>query len=63
MSISRNVLTWYANNRIHNSLDDFEIDHVNGDFTDDRLSNLEQVDHKENIRRMKLHLERKKVGV
>ena len=56
VAMSRNVLTWYANNGEHNSLDAYEIDHVDGDFTNDRLSNLEKVDHSENIRRMRAHL-------
>lgn len=63
VAISRNVLTWYANNKIHNSLDEYEIDHVDGDFTNDRIDNLERVDHSENIRRMREHLERKKERV
>lgn len=55
-SIGRNVLTWYAANHVHNVDDVLQIDHVNGNYTDDRLSNLERVSASENIRRMKAAL-------
>lgn len=50
--MGRNVLTWYANAGIHRIDESKQIDHINGDYTDDRLSNLERVSAAENIRRM-----------
>lgn len=50
-SIGRNVLTWYTANNINRVNYNKEIDHVDGDFTNDRLSNLERVTPQENIRR------------
>ena len=48
--IGRNVLTWYANNNIHEVDYSQEIDHINGDFTDDRLENLRRITPQENIK-------------
>jgi hypothetical protein len=51
VSIGRNVLTWYANNGIHEVDYNYEIDHIDGDHTNDKLSNLERVTPSENKRR------------
>lgn len=59
-SIGRNVLTWYTNNHIHRIDPSLEIDHINGDFTDDRLNNLERVTKSENIKRMQFALSKKR---
>lgn len=48
--MGRNVLTWYANQGIHEVDYSKEIDHKNGDFTDDRFENLRRVTPEENIR-------------
>lgn len=48
--IGRNVLTWYANNNIHEVDYSQEIDHINGDFTDDSLKNLRRITPQENIK-------------
>lgn len=53
VSIGRNVLTWYANKGPHEVDYSLEIDHVNGNFTDDHLSNLEPVTPSENKKRRK----------
>ena len=60
VSMGRDVLTWYSNNKVHNSLDGLEIDHKDGDYTNDKLTNLEQVHPRENLRRMREHLARKR---
>lgn len=50
-SIGRNVLTWCSNNNEHHLPYGYEIDHVDGNYLNDRLSNLEKVTHSENIKR------------
>lgn len=51
VSIGRNVLTWYANHNEHQVDYNYEIDHINGQYTDDRLENLEKVTKEENAKR------------
>lgn len=51
-SIGRNVLTWCSANKEHKLPNGYEIDHIDGDYTNDKLSNLQKVTHSENIKRM-----------
>ena len=60
VSIGRNVLTWYTANGEKEVIKGWEIDHVNGDYTNDDLDNLEKVSHSENIKRMKANLNKNK---
>lgn len=50
-TIGRNVLTWYTANGIRSVNYNKEIDHINGDFTNDRADNLERVTPSQNIKR------------
>lgn len=49
-TIGRNILTWYVNNGGGSVDPSLEIDHINGDYTDDKLSNLRRVTHSENVK-------------
>lgn len=60
VSIGKNVLTWYAANGEKEVIKGWEIDHINGDYTNDTLANLEKVSHSENIKRMRANLNRSK---
>lgn len=48
--IGRNVLTYCAANGIHKLESGKEIDHINGDYSDDRLSNLRMLSHEDNVK-------------
>lgn len=50
-SIGRNILTWYTGNKVKKVREDLQIDHIDGDFTNDHLHNLERVSPSENIKR------------
>ena len=47
-SIGRNVLTWYSNNNKHDVDYSLEIDHIDEDYTNDRLDNLQRITPAEN---------------
>lgn len=58
-TIGRNVITWYTANNISRVNYSREIDHLDGDYTNDRLSNLERVTPGENIKRRNQQMEAK----
>jgi len=52
-AIGRNVLTWYAAHGEHNYKEGYQIDHIDNNYRNDELSNLQRITREENLRKMK----------
>ena len=50
-TIGKNIITWYTGNGVKKVRPDLQIDHIDGDFTNDNLDNLERVTPSENLKR------------